>query len=425
MSPARPRCERVDGRRGHRRPHEAVSALRLAACAVPLAVALLAGAAPSARAANPPAWMPPMADSLQRWASEAKVRFQEAQGDTVGGPNYRAYDLVGQIGRRLLRAYGSIGSAAAQGLGAKVDSLGLSADAVVDPAFPNFLLLMVRNPYKRTAYAVGFFYWMRGDDLRMQGAMFYGGLRPTIRTWWTGIQSQPYSIGVIDRGYGSPPAMNFTLFRLSPDGAFWNVVQYRENGPNFPGGGDAEWVDINADGRPELVVWERAKNDTLFEACVNCPAIMHEYMFVEGEEGFRLHDMRVMPSPYSTFTLFVRLLADGNRTAAARLLKNPAKLEEALADGWGSRRRAKAWVLEYGEEAPWPRWLEFLHHGPNGDKHYVVRFELDEGRWIISDWVVPRRHPRPGEARADSSAKAPPPAKPARAGAPSRAGGKR
>jgi hypothetical protein len=374
---------------------------------IALLAAFVLGVLPrSAAAQRPQPWVPPSADSLQHWASEAKVRFREAAGDTVGGPNYRAYELVGQMARKLLHVHGT-GIVAARRITATLDSLGLEAEMTVDPSFPEFMLLMVRNPSKRSAYAVGFLYWMKGDDLRMQGSQFFGGLKPVMRVWWTGTPSQPYSLGVLDHGFGSPPAITMTLFRLSPDGGYWNLVQYRDNGPDLSGGGEAAWVDINSDSRPELVTWIRAKNDTLFDECIDCQPIIHEYTYVEGAAGFRLHDMRILPSPYSTFTLFIRLLADGNRNAAARLLKTPARVDEAIASGWGARGRAKTWVLEYGEDAPWPRWLEFLHHGPKGDTRYVVRFELEEGRWIISDWVVPRRPagaPRPFQAPGDSSA---------------------
>jgi hypothetical protein len=402
---ARFQSARVERHRAARRPFS--DRARACARAVAVLVLALAAAAPRPAAAQrPQPWLPPSADSLQHWASEAKVRFKEALGDTVGGPNYRAYELVGQMGRRLVHAYG-MGTVSARRITAAVDSLGLEAEMVNDPTFPEFMLLMVRNPYKRTAYAVGFFYWFKGDDLRMQGSQFFAGLKPVMRVWWTATPSQPYSLGVLDHGFGSPPAINMTLFRLSPDGAYWNLVQYRDNGPDLSGGGEAAWVDINSDNRPELVAWIRAKNDTLFDECLDCSPIIHEYTYVERTDGFRLHDMRILPSPYSTFTLFIRLLADGNRPAAARLLKNPARIEEAITAGWGARRRAKAWVLEYGEDTPWPHWLEFLHHGPKGDIRYVVRFELDEGRWIISDWVVPRRPPgapKPFMAPGDSSA---------------------
>jgi hypothetical protein len=374
-----------------------------------LALAAVCPAAARAQALRP--WVPPSADSLLQWASEARVLFKENTGDTVGGANFRAYELVGTMGRRLVRSLGRANLLQADAVATVIDSLGLDVDVQVDPKFPQFVLLVVRNPYRLTAYAVGFLYWYRGDDLRMQGAMFYGGHRPAMRVWWTGFKDGPYSLGVIDHDRSPQGHVRMTLFRMGPSAAYWDMLQYPEEGADLAGAGEAAWVDINSDDRPELVAWVRAQNDTLFDACLDCPFIIHELTYTESRRGLRLHDMRVLPSPYATFTLFVRLLGEGNRAAAARLLRDPAKVAEAMAAGWGERRHAKAWMLEYGEEERWPRWLAFLHHGSLGDQRYIVHFELKEGRWIISDWLKP--HPPNGAvggaARADSTAAAPKP----------------
>lgn len=366
------------------RPRAVVAALALAA-------AMLTGLGPdAARAQGIRPWIPPSADSLQRWSSEAKVLFQANTGDSVGGANFRAYERVGLMGRRLVRSLGKKGLPQAHAVGVIIDSLGLEVDVQVDPKMPDFVLLMVRNPYRLTARAVGFLYWYRGDDLRMQGAMYVGGHRPVMRVWWTGYSEQPYSLGVIDQERSTNGRIRLTLFRMNAAASAWNVIQTPDAGPDLTGAGEAAWVDINADSRPELVAWVAAENDTLFESCLSCPRIIHEHTYTESRAGMRLHDLRLLPTPYSTFTLFVRQLADGNRNAAARLLRDPSRVDEAVAAGWGLRHRAKAWKLEYAEEERWPRWLAFLHHGPRGDQRYIVHFELKEGRWIIREWLKPR-----------------------------------
>ena len=378
------------------RPHARARrhrALALAWTLVTAGACALLGA-PAARAQTLKPWVPPSADSLLQWSSEAKVRFRENQGDSVGGPNLRAYELVGIMGRRLVRSLGRSNLLQSHAVGVVIDSLGLDVDVQVDPKFPEFVLLMVRNPYRLTAHAVGFLYWYRKDDLRMQGAEFYGGHRPALRAWWVGYPDEPYSLGVIEHDR-SGTSVRVTLFRMGANAAFWNMIQFPGEGSDLAGGGEAAWVDINSDDRPELVAWMHVTNDTLFDACASCPFIIQERTYTETRDGLRLHDVRLLPSPYSTFTLFVRLLGDGNRAAAARLLADPSRVDEAIAAGWGQRRRAKAWVLEYAEEDRWPRWLEFMHHGPRGDRRYVVHFELKDGRWIISRWLQP--HP-PGRA---------------------------
>ena len=94
-----------------------------------------------------------------------------------------------------------------------------------------------------------------------------------------------------------------------------------------------------------------------------------------------------MPTPYSTLAAFVRALVDGNRSAAARLLKQPARIEEAVRDGWGARRGLRGWKIERAEpDTPWPRWLQVSGGAGASRKRWTVRFELDRGRWVITDW---------------------------------------
>src|SRR5262245_11132143 len=168
--------------------------------------------APSARAAQTAKpWTPPGTDSLVIQVADAKVRFQSNKGDSIGGGNYKAYETVGMAARRLLRAIGRDNMMQARAVEAMLDSLGLDTDVVVDPEMPIFTFLMVRNPYKLSAKAVGFLYWWKGNDLRMQGAQFSGGTHPQARVWWTGEENMPYSWGIVDfaRADGD---MHFTLF---------------------------------------------------------------------------------------------------------------------------------------------------------------------------------------------------------------------
>src|SRR3989442_15628456 len=75
-------------------------AARLNARFVLLAALLLPAAAGAAPEIRP--WMPPGMDSLTVWAAEARAHFRANTGDSVGGSNFRSYDLVGSMGRRLL-----------------------------------------------------------------------------------------------------------------------------------------------------------------------------------------------------------------------------------------------------------------------------------------------------------------------------------
>jgi hypothetical protein len=342
-------------------------------------------------------WVPPATDSLVRWATDAKAHFKSNRGDSIGGDNFAAYDLVGRMGRRLLRSLGRENMRQASAIKPVLDSLGLETDIAVDPDLPYFALLMVRNPYRRTARAAGFLYWYRENDLRMQGAQFMGGMKPQMRVWWTGAEDAPYSWCVLDRSRSSDATLRLTLFRLHPKGQFWNLVQFEDTGMRLGDSGAAAFTDVNGDQRMEFVLWVPAAVDSLFDECPDCPKRIDELTFVERPEGFRLLDTRLLPTPYSTFTAFIHLLIENNKTQAGRLVKNTSLLSRAISAGWGSRKAWRTWVVEEAEPAsPWPTWLLVRFKGPSGDVRYRVDFETSRGRWVIRDWSERQIKPPPG-----------------------------
>src|SRR2546422_1665306 len=153
-----------------RRPGPLAMLLTLAACSL-IAPAAAAGlVSPQVRP-----WTPPASDSLVAWAAEARARFQTQHGDSATGPNQYAFDLVGRISRWLLRSLGRTHLDQALAIKPALDSLRLETDVVIDAALPEFVLVMVRNPYRPTANQVGFLYWVRDEDLRRQGVVFSGG----------------------------------------------------------------------------------------------------------------------------------------------------------------------------------------------------------------------------------------------------------
>jgi hypothetical protein len=356
-----------------------------------LVVSCLCGAPPAAAQFVRP-WAPPTPDSLLAWSGEAKVRFRSNQGDSAHGPNYRPYELVGRMGRQLLRSLGTGNFSQAHALEAVLDSLGLDTEIALDVTFPDFVLLMVHNPYRPSAASVGFLYWLRGNDLRLQGVTFQGGLKPKMRVWWTTRKKAPYQWAIVFTDRSPEQRLFLMLLRLNESGHFWNLVQYEDNGPDLGARGDAFLVDLNKDNVPEIVSWVRASADSTFEECQGCPYLLTERIFTVREAGYALHDNRLLPSPYASFVLFVRLLREKNRAAASRLLKNPSKLDQAIALGWGARASPGAWKLEYAEEGqPWPRWLAMRFKAGKGRPLYIVRFTMLEGRWIIDDWIEERR----------------------------------
>jgi hypothetical protein len=354
--------------------------------AVPAAAALLALTIPSAAIAqSPKPWVPPGTDSLVQHVAEAKVRFQSNKGDSIGGTNYKAYELVGNAARRMLRAIGRDNLIQARAVEAVLDSMGLDTDVAIDDDLRIFAFLMVRNPYRLSAKAVGFLYWFKGNDLRMQGAQFSGGQNPRSKVWWTGNEQAPYSWGIVDFSRGEAD-MHFTLFRLIPTGLFWTLAQYEDSGYRLGGSGNTTWTDINGDQQPELIAWMPGQRDSLFEDCKECPRPIAEMVFAERRQGFAIQDTRIVPSPYSTFERFVRLLSEGNTSQASRLLQNPAKMALATAAGWNTRR-PRSWRVAYSEpNTSWPSWMVVELKGAR-TRRYTVYFEVKNGRWFIKDWI--------------------------------------
>ena len=336
-------------------------------------------------------WAPPANDSLTTWAAEARARFQANRGDSASDANYRAYDLVGQMSRRLLRALGPGHLTLAHDIKPVLDSLGLDTDVATDPAQASFALVMVRNPYRFGANCVGFLYWWyRNQDLHMQGVVFRGGQEPTTRVWWTGRPEAPYEWAVLEHERGNGPA-RFTLLRLNSLGTSWSLAHRDAEAQMLGEPGEALFADLDRDGRPEVVQWAIARTDSLFVPCSDCPRLTIENTYVERQEGFTLQESRVLPSPYATFVTYVRLLLDNHRLEAAKLVSDADLVTRSLAAGWGVSRAPDTWRVEYGEQGErWPRSLAMRFAGPQGVRRYIVRFGQRDGRWIIQQWVEPQ-----------------------------------
>jgi hypothetical protein len=358
----------------------------VAACAI-------AWAAPAAAQDFVRPWSPPDADSLAAWAAEARVRFRANQGDTITGENFRAYQIVANAGRRLLKSLGKGNLAQAHAVEAVFDSLGLDTEIAIDPAYPQFVLMMVRNPFSLTAHAAGYLYWYHGEDLRIQGALFVGGQRPRMRVWWTGRSEAPYALGVIDQTRRG--VMRLLFLRLNARASHFDLVQYGNSSPVLGGPGEASFSDVNGDGQPEIVAWVRLDPDSAFQPCTSCPPLISERTYAERPEGYELHDVRLLPSPFSTWTQFLRLLSQKEHAAARRLLEDPSSLEQAIAYDWG-RHTPGTWTVTAAEEGqPWARWFDMRFKGDKGAQHVRVRFTLKEGRWIIESWKPTPGHTWP------------------------------
>jgi hypothetical protein len=387
MSPSSPRTS------------PAARPLRLSRVFVALAFCLLP---PTARAAVVKPWTPANADSITGLVAEAKVRFRQANTDTITEQSILPFERVGQAARRLYRRLGRENTLFAPSIKASLDSLGLDIDVVNDPELPSVVLVLVRNPYRPSMQAVGYLLWYRGPDLRMQGAAFPPCVQPRLRTWWTGRPAAPYATAIVYHERGDSGRLGFKYLRLSGDGTYWDLVQYEGHGPDLGANGDAAFADLDHDGLPELVAFSAAPPDSILS--VEPPVLppRREAIYTDRGEGFQVHDARIVPGPLATLRMFVSALREGNREQARRLLMNPTFLELALAAGWANTRSPSNFVVDRQEEGQrWPIWLGARVRGTTGMHRWVFHFAIQDGRWLIKDWLA-EESPRADAARGAS-----------------------
>jgi hypothetical protein len=384
-----------------------VRPVALAACfALVLLVPVLGGISGVAHAAPVKPWTPAGADSITGLVAEAKVRFRQTTSDTIDENTIIPFERVGQAARRLLRRLGRERTLLAPSIEASLDSLGLDTDVVNDPQLPSIVLVMVRNPYRLSQQAVGYLLWYRGPDLRMQGAAFPPCVRPRLRSWWSGRPTSPYSAAIIYETRQETPALGFKYLELSGDGYYWNLVQYEGNGPELGLAGDATFADLNGDGRPELISYSRAPQDSILTTAAPVHPMIREAIFTDRGRGFVVHDARLLPGPLATLDLFLIWLREGKPDNARHLLVDPAYADRAIKLGWAELHNPRNFLVDTQEQGqPWPEWLGARVVTKAGTQRYAFHFTLTEGHWLIKDWVAeePARSSASGVASPDSS----------------------
>jgi hypothetical protein len=362
-----------------------------------LVVGVLAGVKAEAAPAKTPAaapyvkpWVPGGADSITSLVAEAKVRFRQQTVDTLDEQSIVPFERVGQAARRLLRGLGRDRMILAPSIEMTLDSLGLDTDVVQDPRIPSIVLVLVRNPWRPAMQSVGYLMWYRGPDLRMQGASFPSAIQPTLRSWWSGQASSPYAAAVLFRLRGTAAAQGFKYFRMSPDGYYWELVQYEGNGPDLGDEGEATFADVNRDGLPELLAYSFAPPDSILRIVSPVRPVLREVLYTDRGRGFITHDARIVPGPLATLRLYVSLLRQGNHEQARKLLLTPDLLEFTLAAGWGTTRTPASFVVDRQEEGTaWPEWFGVkVLTGDRVSRRWVIHFTLQEGRWLIRDCIA-------------------------------------
>ena len=348
----------------------------------------------------PVPWIPAGTDSTRARALRAHAEFRLATLDTIDDVTFHPYEKVALIAHDMLVSLGREHMAQASALEEALHDLGFQVALRLDPSRPGFALLMVRNPYRPSAAAIGYLFWWQGDRLRQQGTYFRRGFDPRFRVWWTGHGDWPYGCAIVDHGAAHDERPGFLVLHLASDASHWSVVQYPGNGPDLEVGEEPAWEDIDGDGTPELLTWQRIPSDSLFTECAGCTGLLRERVFTLHDDHFEPEDSRAVPTTYAQFQRFVRLLTDRRYTAARALVARAGVLDSALALGWGDDRRAGAWHLDTAENGQlWPRWIVVRRTRARGRPLYAVHFSRHGDRWVILN-ILPERNYGPDSAAA-------------------------
>jgi hypothetical protein len=180
------------------------------------------------------------------------------------------------------------------------------------------------------------------------------------------------------------------MLRISRQAEFWGAVQAPGKTIDLGGPGPARFVDLDNDGVPELAHWATSQPEERFVPDPNLPPIVSEQTWRRTDEGFTPLDRRTVPTPFSTFVLFLRALESGQTALARSLVAAPAVYLKAQALKLGTYHAAKSWRAS--EPAPGERWAESMRfqYGtpPRLDKGIEVRMKEVEGHWLV-DGLAP------------------------------------
>jgi hypothetical protein len=160
----------------------------------------------------------------------------------------------------------------------------------------------------------------------------------------------------------------------------WNLVQTL-GADSLGGVGTAEFVPGDT-----LVLVTRTYQPTRgFEECATCPHVFHTRRFRWRGNGFVKSEDQRVPSPYSSFVLFVTALSVDDRDAAAQFVTDPALIDRARKLDWGKLKgswRAAPETDETGDH------LVFFR---GRDEAYRVDFMSQFGEWKIMGFEATSR----------------------------------
>jgi hypothetical protein len=347
------------------------------------AALLLLACAAAPGAAHAQAWMPAGLDSTRLWGLEARTLLDQATNDSVGPRESRAFGLLDRMTRRYFQGLGPRGMRGARGILALADSLKLDVEMAQDAELPQFVAVTYFNT-RFAGYACWTsLFWWRGDELMKQSMLLRGGRNLQMDVWWTGNELGPYEMAMVDFARaGNPRDGHFTMLRISRQAEFWGAIQAGTKTIDLGGPGPARLVDLDNDGVPELAHWATAEPDARFVADPNLPPLISERTWRRTDEGFKPLDRRTLPTPFSTFVLFLRALETGQTGLARSLVAQPSVYLKAQSLKLGAVRAPRSWRAS--EPAPGARWAEsmrFQYGSPL--KGIEVRMKEVEGHWLV------------------------------------------
>jgi hypothetical protein len=133
-------------------------------------------------------------------------------------------------------------------------------------------------------------------------------------------------VAVLFARRSSAGRMPIVMVWKAPAGESWTPSQTL--GPDSLGG--VGTVEIATESDTTVVLTSRTfRGMPRFEECATCPHVYALHRFRWSPGGFARIEDRAVPSPYSSFVQFVLALGAGDHDAAARLVSDPALLEQA------------------------------------------------------------------------------------------------
>jgi hypothetical protein len=115
-----------------------------------------------------------------------------------------------------------------------------------------------------------------------------------------------------------------------------------------------------------------------FDECATCPHVYQIRRFHWRPDGFVRTEDRVVPSPYSTFVLFIAALGADDRETAARLVADPSLVDRARRLDWG--RSLGTWRLAPETDESAGQMVFFR----GKQEAYRVQFANQDDAWVIS-----------------------------------------